>query len=272
MGFRMSVGGWRYVAASVIGTSHEKAGGTCQDANDCRIYALPCGETVLAAAVADGAGSAVCGGEGAARTCRALLGLMDEHLDSGGTVEQVTRDTVRSWITTIQSLLEEEAKAAAHERRDFACTILGLIVGESCAACLQVGDGVIVLADSEEHAYGHVFWPDRGEYANTTHFVTEDDAIEHLQFESVKRRIMEVALLTDGLQTIALNYQQQSAHEPFFKGLFAPLRTAEEGCSLELSESLVAFLTSPRVNEKTDDDKTLVLASRTDSGLAIPAV
>jgi hypothetical protein len=268
----MSMGGWRYVAASVIGTSHEKAGGTCQDANDCQIYALPAGEKVLIAAVADGAGSAVCGGEGAARTCRALLGLMDEYLDSGRTVEQVTRDTVRSWMATIQNLLEEEAKAVSRERRDFACTILGLLVGESCAACLQVGDGVIVLADSEEHAYGHVFWPDRGEYVNTTHFVTEDDAVERLQFESVKRRVMEVALLTDGLQTIALNYQQQSAHEPFFKGLFVPLRTAEEGCSRELSESLAAFLSSPRVNEKTDDDKTLVLASRPNSGLAIPAV
>jgi hypothetical protein len=175
-------------------------------------------------------------------------------------------------MTTIQNLLEEEAKAVSRERRDFACTILGLIVSESCAACLQVGDGVIVLADSEEHAYGHVFWPDRGEYANTTHFVTEDHAIEHLQFESVKRRVVEAALLTDGLQTIALNYQQRTAHEPFFKGLFAPLRTAEEGCPRELSESLAAFLTSPRVNEKTDDDKTLVLASRTDSGLPIPAV
>jgi len=200
----MSMGGWRYVAASVIGTSHEKAGGTCQDANDCQIYALSAGEKVLAAAVADGAGSAVCGGEGAARTCGALLGLMEEHLDSGRTVEQVTRDMVRSWIASIQSLLDEEAKAASRERRDFASTILGLIVGESCAACLQVGDGAIVLADSEEHVYGHVFWPDRGEYANTTHFVTEDDAIEHLQFESVKRRVVEAALLTDGLQAIAL--------------------------------------------------------------------
>jgi hypothetical protein len=268
----MSMGGWRYVAASVIGTSHEKAGGTCQDASDCQIHALPAGEQVLAAAVADGAGSAVCGGEGAARACRTLLGLMVEHLDSGGTVEQVTLDTVRSWITSIQNVLEEEAKAVSHERRDFACTILGLLVGESCAACLQVGDGVMVLADSEEHAYGHVFWPDRGEYANTTHFITEDDAIEHLQFESIKRRVVEAAVLTDGLQTIALNYQQRTAHEPFFKGLFAPLRTAEEGCSRELSESLAIFLSSPRVNEKTDDDKTLVLASRSGPGLAIPAV
>ena len=101
----MSLGGWRYVAASVIGSSHEKAGGTCQDANDCQLHALPAGEQVLAAAVADGAGSAVCGGEGAASTCRALLGLMKEHLDSGKAVEQVTRETVCSWITSIQNLL-----------------------------------------------------------------------------------------------------------------------------------------------------------------------
>ena len=77
--------------------------------------ALP--EKVLTAAVSDGAGSAACGGEGAARTCQALLGLIEEHLDSGRTVEQVTRDAVRSWITTIQNLLEEEAKAVSRERR-----------------------------------------------------------------------------------------------------------------------------------------------------------
>jgi hypothetical protein len=272
MGFRMTSGGWRYVAASVIGTSHEKAGGTCQDANDCKVYARPAGEKVLAAAVADGAGSADFGGEGAARSCRALLELMEQHLNAGCTVEQVTKDTVVSWLTTIQNLLDEEAKAVSRERRDFACTILGLLVGESCAACLQVGDGVMVLADSEEHAYGHVFWPDRGEYANTTHFVTEEDAVEHLQFDSIRRRIVEVALLTDGLQAIALNYQQRTAHEPFFKGLFAPLRTMQEGNSPELSQSLAAFLTSPRVNEKTDDDKTLVLASRFDLGSAAPAL
>jgi len=264
----MSPGGWRYVAASVVGTSHEKAGGGCQDANDCQVFTLPSCEQVLAAVVADGAGSALNGGQGAARTCQTLLHLIQEHLRSGSTVEQVTRDAAESWITTIQKLLEEDAKAASGERRDFACTVLGAIVGESCAACLQVGDGVIVFADSEEHAYGHVFWPDRGEYANTTHFVTQDDAAEHLQFDSVRRRIVEVALLTDGLQAIALNYQEQAAHEPFFKGLFAPLRTAGEGRSPELSDSLAAFLSSPRVNEKTDDDKTLVLASRAGTALA----
>src|SRR2546429_6021535 len=79
MGFRMSMGGWRYVAASVIGTSHEKAGGACQDANDCQIYALPAGEKVLAAAVADGAGSAVCGGGCGGRACRSVDRTSELH-------------------------------------------------------------------------------------------------------------------------------------------------------------------------------------------------
>ena len=261
----MSLGGWRYVAASVVGTSHQKVGATCQDANDCQICSLPTGERVLAAAVADGAGSALHGGEGASITCRTLLGIMNEHFSSGNLVEQVTKDTAKSWLIRIQDLLEAGAREVSRERRDFACTLLALIVGESCAACFQVGDGVMVLADSEENAYGHVFWPDRGEYANTTHFVTQDDAAEHLQFESVRRRIVEAALLTDGLQAVALNYHEQTAHQPFFKGLFAPLRKAAQGWSQELTESLAAFLSSPRVNEKTDDDKTLVLASRADS-------
>lgn len=255
-------GGWRYIAASVIGTSHEKSGGACQDANGCFIHVCPDGETILVAAVADGAGSALAGGEGAAKSCAALLDLIAQHLASSYNADGIALNTAKSWITSIQATLDAEALATSRERKDFACTLLAMIVGHSSAACLQIGDGVMVLADSEEQTYGHVFWPDRGEYANTTHFITQEEALEHLQFTTIRRCIVEVALLTDGLQTVALNYQQQSAHEPFFKGLFAPLRSVPEGHSVELSNSLAAFLSSSRVNDKTDDDKTLVLASR----------
>jgi len=258
----MILGGWRYIAASVIGTSHENTGSTCQDANRCQTFPAPGGGEVLAAAVADGAGSAICGAEGAAITCRALMDLVSKHVTAGKSIEQVSRDTANSWISTIQHILDQEAESAGRERRDFACTVLGVVICESCTACLQVGDGVIVLSQCEANTYGHVFWPDRGEYANTTHFVTENDSAERLHFESAQRRVVEAALLTDGLQSIALDYQKQVAHEPFFRGLFRPLRSAAEGGLEQLSGSLATFLRSPRVNEKTDDDKTLVLASR----------
>jgi hypothetical protein len=177
-------------------------------------------------------------------------------------VEQISLSTVRFWLGVIQSTIAKEAESISRAPRDFACTLLAVVSSPSCTACLQIGDGVIVVADSEENVYGHVFWPDRGEYANMTHFVCEEDAVEHLQFEVIRREIVDVALLTDGLQSIALNYQQESAHEPFFNGLFAPMRTLPEGRSAELSKSLIEFLSSPRVNEKTDDDKTLLLATR----------
>jgi len=263
----MTPGGWRYVAASVVGTSHEKLGNICQDANDCQVRLLPNGEKVFVAAVADGAGSAVRGGEGAARACSVFLSLVSEHLSSGNSVEQISLETAQSWINVIQNALKTEAESASLDHREFACTLLGFVAGQSCTACLQVGDGVIVVADSEERVYGHVFWPDRGEYANTTHFVTEEQAVEHLQFAAVQRHIVEAALLTDGLQNLALNYQQHAAHEPFFKGLFAPLNAVGEGRCDELSRSLTEFLSSQRVNEKTDDDKTLVLASRVNGSL-----
>jgi serine/threonine protein phosphatase PrpC len=264
----MTHGGWRYVAASVVGTSHEKVGGICQDANDCQVHLLPNGEKVFVAAVADGAGSALRGGDGAAKACSVFLNLANEHLNSGNSVEQISLDTARSWILEIQNAIGKEAESICLDPRELACTLLGFVAGQSHTACLQVGDGVIVVADSEQGAYGHVFWPDRGEYANTTHFVTEDQAVEHLQFAVVQRQIVEAALLTDGLQDVALDYHEHAAHEPFFRGLFAPLKTAEEGRCDELSRSLREFLSSHRVNEKTDDDKTLVLASRVNGSLS----
>lgn len=206
--------GWRYVAASVVGTSHQRVGSGCQDANECQVYSSPDGENVLVATVSDGAGTASCGGDGATRACSVFVGLVGDHLSSGSTVEQISIDTAKFWIAVIQNVLGKEAESVSRERREFACTLLGVVASTSCTACLQVGDGVMVVADSEEHVYGHVFWPDRGEYANTTHFVTQEDALEHLQFESVRREIVEVALLTDGLQSLALNYQQRAAHDP----------------------------------------------------------
>src|SRR6516164_9563533 len=117
----MNHGGWRYVAASVVGTSHVKMGGTCQDANDCQVYQLPSGEKVLVATVADGAGSAACGGEGAIRACSVLVGLVNDHLSSGNTVEQITAESAKFWISVIQSALGKEAESVSRDRRDFAC-------------------------------------------------------------------------------------------------------------------------------------------------------
>jgi hypothetical protein len=49
--------------------------------------------------------------------------------------------------------------------------------------------------------------------------------------------------------------------------MFAPLREAPEGYSEELSLGLSRFLDSEKVNDRTEDDKTLILASRYSSSI-----
>ena len=78
----------------------------------------------------------------------------------------------------------------------------------------------------------------------------------------MERRIDEVALFSDGLQRLALHYQTRTAHAGFFKPMLATLRAAPADALESLSTQLAAYLSSPAVNERTDDDKTLVLATR----------
>lgn len=258
----MTLEGWRYVTASVVGSSHMKVGGMCQDANDCQLYQLEDAGSVLVAVVADGAGSSKYGGEGAALTCNTFMDLASDFLSSGNVLDQFSDETAKFWLTVIRNKLVARASSQSETVREFSCTLLGAILSDAQSVFLQVGDGAIVVADSEELEYAPVFWPDRGEYENTTHFVTQEDVYEHLRFNLVRRKIVEVALFSDGLQRLALNYKLETAHEPFFRGLFEPLQRAPIGKSDTLSEALSTFLGSSRVNEKTDDDKTLILASR----------
>jgi hypothetical protein len=70
----------------------------------------------------------------------------------------------------------------------------------------------------------------------------------------------DVALLTDGMERLALRFDSLTPHPPFFRPLFEALRATTNVDAL--TEDLRQFLQSDSVQNKTDDDKTLVLASR----------
>lgn len=121
-----------------------------------------------------------------------------------------------------------------------------------------VGDGVMVVRDGTDE-WSWMFWPQRGEYANTTYFLT--DVIHCPQFEVFSGIVTDIAL-SDGLEPLALNYADKTVHDPFFTGMFEPLVKAE-GCGeiTTLSASLEQFLSSERVRSRTDDDVSLILAT-----------
>ena len=69
-------------------------------------------------------------------------------------------------------------------------------------------------------------------------------------------------MFSDGLQRLALDFAKTIPFEPFFQGLFPSVRAMSADDGEKLTQSLTDFLNSPRINERTDDDKTLILATR----------
>jgi hypothetical protein len=168
------------------------------------------------------------------------------------------RELIELWVEAARGRLLEEAVAQDVPPRQLACTLLAAIVGDDWAAFVQIGDGVIVF--DGDSGYELAFWPENGEYANTTRFLSDADFRKHLRIEIVSKRISELAILTDGLQMLALDFAMARVYDRFFAPLF---RTLRNGASEDtLRASLLDFMNSKRVNDRTDDDKTLLLATR----------
>lgn len=257
----MNLASWRHVSASVIGTSHERVGGVCQDSNICTLAASPLNGDVLIAVVADGAGSATQSATGSAMACQLISDAAAQFV-AGSRIGDLAQPTVEQWIQDFQKAVEEKASTDGSTSREYACTLLGSIVGPDEAAFFQIGDGSIVVADSEELSHCHVFWPERGEYENMTFFATEPGFAVNLKFQNVYRKVVELAMFSDGLQRLALDFAKTMPYEPFFRGLFPSVRAMTANDGGKLNQSLIDFLNSSRVNERTDDDKTLILATR----------
>jgi hypothetical protein len=252
---------WKIIQASVIGASHALRGELCQDECAATTFSSPEGGECFVGLVSDGAGSAIHGGKGAMIACEIGIKVIVESLSQARPISSLSSDIIIGWIDTIRYHLWLASKAEGLLPRDYACTLLGVVIGGNNVAFFQVGDGAIVIGEGDE--FRPVFWPDSGEYANMTYFVTDDDAISHLHSEVLPIAPSEVAIFSDGIQRLALVYQTKEAHQPFFEPMFARLKKAigYDECDM-LSEQLANFLGSPPVNERTDDDKTLILATR----------
>lgn len=247
---------WRYVSASVQGTSHLRNNTPCQDYGSAiELH----GGNLLLLVCSDGAGSGGRSELGSEITCRTLEDQVTQFAQLGGRVEDVTRETAVEWLQIIRAKLDTQAAALGLTTRDLACTLVAALIGTDSAAFMQVGDGA-AIAVSQDDAYKVVFWPEQGEFANTTFFVTGPDAVDRLRLEIVSEPLKDVALLTDGLQHIALRYESRTPHAPFFAPMFSKLRIEDSWQSL--GDPLKSFLGSEAVTKRTDDDCTLMLASR----------
>lgn len=228
----------------------------CQDAHHWQL--LP--GNVLVAAAADGAGSASQGKVGAmvaVETAIESLSLKDITRDS-----LADDETVRSLLTeallAAKKAVEDEAAACQKQPQDLATTLIIAIASPEMVAAAQIGDGMAVAKDHLGNLLALTI-PDNGEYINETTFLTSPGALETAQMRLWRETIVNIGLLTDGLQMLALNMVVSEPHKPFFFPLFDFVKNAED--QAEAKEQLVKFLGSERITQRTDDDLTLIIGA-----------
>lgn len=251
---------WRHIAHSVQGHAHIADGTPCQDSHCVRVLggdpAAGTGD-VLIACVADGAGRSKHSDIGSAIACETVLESAVAYFESHGTFAELQHVEVRDWCEAARQKLSDDAAQRELDLREFATTLCAAIVSPAGSFFFQIGDGAIILKKKE--ICGVAFWPQSGEYVNTTNFLTSEGFQSHLQFCAAGNGFSDVALLTDGMERLALKFDSQIPHSPFFDPLFRALRSASSAGGL--GEELRRFLQSDSVRNRTDDDKTLILAS-----------
>ncbi len=252
---------WRIAASSVVGTSHLKTGARCQDSHHARIVRVGNQEFFIGL-VSDGAGSATLSDIGSAKACEIFSEVIEQHLlASGGTP---TLQHAQDWLSTVQVNLQAIASSEGRQVRDYACTILGAIIGADWSTFFQIGDGAIVISVSgEDDEWCWVFWPQHGEFANTTNFLTDERAVDCMEFVTQTGYVSEIAMFTDGLENLLLQKSDRSVFSPWFNQMLPAVRALEKtGADAPLSQKLSDYLHSDTVCARSDDDKTLILASQ----------
>jgi len=248
---------WKHVAQSLQGPSHAATGAPCQDSHHLRVLGEVPAQTLIAC-VADGAGSMKHSEIGSALACEAIADNAARYQRAHGNFDGLQFQDVLSWCENVRELLLSAAGEHGCLMRELATTLCAAIVAPEGSFFFQIGDGAITVGN--HGIYGVVFWPQSGEYANVTNFLTSDTFQDHLEFQATTSQISELALFTDGIERLALNFENQTPHLPFFQPFFLAVRDAKK--QQQLAGDLSQFLQSDSVNHRSDDDRTLVLATQ----------
>lgn len=251
---------WTWACASQIGTSHRRTGQRLQDAYSCFSVTTSAGRNVFVGIVSDGAGSAEYGGQGASLVCRIVGLAARKHLAEQGSMPSPT--AIEYWVDEARDCIYEAASARGLDAREFAATLVCVVSDGQQSVFAHVGDGCAVVRSRATSAWLAPTWPDHGEYASTTTFVT-DQPSARVRITTTDEAFDVVALFSDGIERMVLDMGTRKPAERFFGVVAAPVCASPvpSGRDATLSGHLRDYLDSEQVCSRTDDDKTLVIAA-----------
>ena len=249
---------WKWAAASVRGTSHDRTGTRLQDAYAC--YAPSHSLAPFFTIVSDGAGSASFGGQGASLACRSVVVRARSFFARSQSLPSTSE--IEDWVDGTRDLISAVATRRKIPTREFAATLVCAIAGPGELIVAHIGDGCVVAQDGSTGEWIAPSWPQHGEYASTTFFIT-DAAELRLRIMRVPMQVASLAIFSDGIERLVLDMAAMRPFGGFFDSVIRPiLATPGVGRDPMLSAQLRAYLSSETVNARTDDDKTLILAAR----------
>lgn len=257
---------WQVVAKSEIGTKHASSQDKC--CQDFVRWTTLLDRRIVIGVVSDGAGSAKYSERGS--ECTVNVTIEELKNKSWRTVpsQAQVEETFHSLVEKVREELYKLATIEGCSFQDLACTLLAFIASPSWLMAMQIGDGFIVIREASSKEYRLLFVPDKGEYINETTFVTSPDVAERTRIIINSISSEFICAATDGIESISLIKKEN--WRPF-PGFFEPLRNhVQSSKSSELKElELSKFLNSERLNQATDDDKTLILCTYGDTPKAL---
>ncbi len=255
---------WRVAAATAPGTSHSRDNTPNQDAVDYRVVEVGHG-AVAVIAVADGAGSAPRSDEGSRVAVDAAVASVVEGINrqpAAAFAEPMAESLVRDAIRQARVAVERYGRRHNVPARELASTLIVAFASDSLMTAAQVGDGAVIAfniggGDAMTLCEAH-----SGEYANETTFITsrskphEIASVGHVSGYDYD----SLALITDGLQNLALKMPEREAFMGFWNPILTDLAQTEEPEAVP--GRLHTFISGERVQSRTTDDVTIAIAAR----------
>lgn len=233
---------------------HSKRDLPCQDA--CAFGVA--GNRGVVIVVADGLGSAAKSEIGASIAVGSAFQYCTDAIATTRTGEVDLQDIVRDAAAHARNAMEMYAQERSCELRDLACTLIVVMVLGSRLVLAHIGDGAVVTQG--EAGFTLVSGPEESEYTNEVVPLTTAEWQPSLRIKESNSALLGVAVLTDGCQRAAF-LRAEGTLVPFDKFFGPVFDYARQTCeSAEGSHEIVELLSSAKLCEHSDDDKTLVVA------------
>jgi len=237
---------------SVPGPSHIRNAIPCQDS-----FAHETISNFGIIAVSDGLGSAKNSDIGAEIAVRSTIRRAKEILEKK-ILEFDDKKIFDDIISFVRAELEFKANELQCSLNELACTIIIVIIHNDNISVAHIGDGSVVARKNKNLIL--ISGPGESEYINEVTPLTIIEWKTSLRFYK-DSEIDSIAVFTDGCQEaiIQKNEKDLIPYDGFFNPLFSYAHKIFNNIKMG-EKDIKDFLESQRMNEISEDDKTLVVA------------